>query len=80
MYSKQKIWLTIRPNFLLTMKSKNARMGSGVGSYVRICYNINSNKPFVLLKQYSLQLIRNILKYLKLKLNINLYSITSINK
>ena len=79
-YSKQKFWLTIRPNFLLTMKSKNARMGSGVGSYVRVCYNIMANKPFILLRYYPLQLIRNVIKYLKLKLNINLYSITKINK
>jgi len=79
-YSTHKIWLTIRPNFLLTMKSKNARMGSGVGSYVRVCYNILSNKPFVLFKFYSLQLIRNIIKYFKLKLNLNLYLISQLNK
>ena len=55
-------------------------MGSGVGSYVRVCYNIMANKPFILLRYYPLQLIRNVIKYLKLKLNINLYSITKINK
>jgi len=79
-FSKRKYWLTIRPNFLLTMKSKNARMGSGVGSYVRVCYNVYANKPCVLLRSFSLQRVRNILKYLKLKLNMNLYYLYSLNK
>jgi len=79
-YSTHKLWLTIRPNFLLTMKSKNARMGSGVGSYVRVCYNILANKPFVFFKFYSLQLIREIVKYFKLKSNLNLYSLTCYHK
>lgn len=80
LYSTHKFWLTVRPNFLLSMKSKNARMGSGVGSYVRVCYNILANKPFIFFKFYSLQLIKNIIKYLKLKLNINLYMLSTLNK
>jgi hypothetical protein len=65
----------IKPNFLLTMKSKNARMGSGVGSYVRVVTIVKSNKPFILLQKYSLFFIFKVKKYLKLKLNLNTYVI-----
>jgi len=65
----------IKPNFLLTMKSKNSRMGSGVGLYVRVTSIIKPNRPLILIKQYSLFFIRNAVKYLKLKLNLNTYII-----
>jgi ribosomal protein L16/L10AE len=72
-YFKTKFWLMIKPNFLLTMKSKNSRMGSGVGSYVRVCCLLRPNKPIILFKYYPIKIINNIIKYLKLKLNINFY-------
>lgn len=62
-----KYWLMIKPNFLLTMKSKNSRMGSGVGLYVRICSIIKPNKPLILVKYYSLKFIKKSLIYLKKK-------------
>jgi ribosomal protein L16/L10AE len=65
----------IKPNFLLTMKSKNSRMGSGVGVYVRVVSLIKPNKPLILLKKYSIFFVRLVIKYLKLKLNINTYII-----
>lgn len=68
---KTKFWLMVKPNFLLTMKSKNSRMGSGVGSYVRVCSNIKPNKPVILFKQYPIYFVFNVVKYLKMKLNIN---------
>ena len=57
---------------LLTMKSKNSRMGSGVGKYVRICFLIKTNKPIILFKYYPWQMVRNIIKYFKKKINITL--------
>jgi len=74
-YTKTKYWMMVKPNFLLTMKSKNARMGSGVGVYVRVVTIIKPNKPLILLKRYSLAFIRLVKHYLKLKLNINTYII-----
>jgi ribosomal protein L16/L10AE len=65
----------IKPNFLLTMKSKNSRMGSGVGSYVRVVSIIKPNKPLILLKKYSIFFVQIVIKYIKLKLNINTYII-----
>jgi ribosomal protein L16/L10AE len=57
------------------MKSKNSRMGSGVGVYVRVVSLIKPNKPLILLKKYSIFFVRLVIKYLKLKLNINTYII-----
>lgn len=65
----------VKPNFLLTMKSKNARMGSGVGSYVRVVTIIKPNKPLILLQKYSIFFINKVKNYLKLKLNLNTYVI-----
>ncbi len=70
---KKRYWLMIKPNFLLTMKSKNSRMGSGVGLYVRVVSIIKPNKPLILLKGYSLFFVRNVIKYIKLKMNISSY-------
>lgn len=72
-YSRHRYWIMIKPNLLLSMKSKNSRMGSGVGIFVRVCCFIKSNKPILLLKNYPRQLILNIIKYFKLKNNINLF-------
>lgn len=63
----------IKPNFLLTMKSKNSRMGSGVGAYVRVCFEIKPNKPLLFLENYSHTFIHKTLTYLKLKLNKTFY-------
>lgn len=72
-YLKSKFWVLIRPNFLLTMKSKNSRMGSGVGSYVRVCSVVKNNTPIIFFKYLSLFLIKKHIKYFKMKLNINTY-------
>lgn len=71
MYNISKFWLMIKPNFLLTMKSKNSRMGSGVGSYVRVCSILKPNTPIVLFKNYSKYFLKQVVIYIKLKLGIN---------
>lgn len=72
-FKMTKYWLMIRPNFLLTIKSKNSRMGSGVGLYLRVASIIKADTPIFLLKNYSEAIIRKLIKYIKLKMNINLY-------
>lgn len=64
----------IRPNFLLTMKSKNSRMGSGVGAYVRVCFILTVNQPIIFFKNYSHTFIRNVIQYFKLKMNQTLHT------
>lgn len=71
MYSIAKFWMMIKPNFILSMKSKNSRMGSGVGMYTRVCSIVKPGKPIILLKNYSKKFVLKAIHYLKLKLNIN---------
>lgn len=69
----------IKPNFLLSMKSKNSRMGSGVGLYVRVCSIVKPGKPIILLKNYSTKFITKAKNFLKLKLNLNTFLIKKKN-
>lgn len=72
-YKLAKFWMMIKPNFILSMKSKNSRMGSGVGMYTRVCSIIKPGKPLILLKGYSKVFVTKAIHYLKLKLNLNSY-------
>jgi ribosomal protein L16/L10AE len=63
----------IKPNFILSMKSKNSRMGSGVGIYTRVCTRVKPGKPILLLSGYSDLFVKKVIHYLKLKLNIDTY-------
>lgn len=72
-HSLAQFWMMIKPNFILSMKSKNSRMGSGVGMYTRVCSVIKPGKPIVLLSGYSKLFLKKVINYLKLKLNINTY-------
>ena len=63
--------MMIKPNFILSMKSKNSRMGSGVGMYTRVCSIIKPQKPLILIKGYSKKFLLNSITYLKKKMNIN---------
>lgn len=73
LYSLAKFWMMIKPNFILSMKSKNSRMGSGVGIYTRVCSIVKPGKPIILIKGYSTKFVYSAISYLKLKLNINTY-------
>jgi ribosomal protein L16/L10AE len=70
-HSIARFWIMVKPNFILSMKSKNSRMGSGVGIYTRVCSIIKPGKPIILLKNYSKLFVCKTIQYLKLKLNIN---------
>lgn len=78
-YSIARFWMMIKPNFILSMKSKNSRMGSGVGIYTRVSSIVKPGKPIVLLKNYSKFFIFNAINYFKLKLNINTYLLIKEN-
>ena len=68
--------MMIKPNFILSMKSKNSRMGSGVGMYTRICSIIKPQRPLILFKGYSKKFITKSVSYLKKKMNIDTYILT----
>lgn len=71
--------MMVKPNFILSMKSKNSRMGSGVGIYTRVCSVIKPGKPVILITGYSTKFIKSVLNYLKLKLNIKFELINKRN-
>lgn len=68
------VWVFIRPNHVMTKKSKNSRMGKGKGAFVRWCALIQKGFIFIefkdlspiTLKKYSLKLEK------KLKVPISL--------
>lgn len=74
-FKKPKYWLFLKINFILSSKSKNARMGAGTGIFVRL--NMILKKYYILLKTifYSinrLKIIKNFL-YFKCKLLLHSY-------
>lgn len=46
-FFKPKYWLLFLPNFILTQKSKNARMGAGVGKFVRLTSLVSPGRGFL---------------------------------
>lgn len=43
----KKTWLFIRPNYVLTRKSKNSRMGKGKGKFKRWCTVVHPGRIFI---------------------------------
>ena len=56
--SKSRYWIFIIPNFIFSIKSKNSRMGAGVGKFVRVCSIIKSGRYLILFKDYSIKFIK----------------------
>jgi ribosomal protein L16/L10AE len=52
-FRKKKFWFYLKPNYILTAKSTNARMGAGVGALVRVTIRLSSYKFFLSLNGYS---------------------------
>ena len=74
-FFKPRFWLKIFINALLTKKSKNARMGAGVGNFCR-CFNLtNPGTLLLVLKVFSYKMLVKALNFIsfktKLKLKIN---------
>lgn len=51
------------PNYILTQKSKNARMGAGVGKLVRLTSIVAPQKSVIKTWKYSYSFLRKVLKY-----------------
>lgn len=71
-FFKPKFWLKITPNYLLTQKSKNSRMGAGVGKFIRLVNYTKPGKTIIKTWHYTNKYLLNIIKYLKYKINNNL--------
>ena len=67
-FFKPKYWILMMPNYLLTQKSKNSRMGAGVGKFVRLTSIICSGKSIIKTWYYTYTYLRYITKYLHFKI------------
>ena len=62
-FFKPKFWIKMLPNFILTQKSKNARMGAGVGKLVRLTTIVKPNKSIIKTWKYTPNFLKKVLKY-----------------
>lgn len=68
-FFKLKYWLHICPNYILTKKSKNSRMGAGVGSLVRLTHYSFPGKNLIRTYGYRLSFLKSLNNYLSFKLS-----------
>lgn len=56
------------PNYTLTQKSKNARMGAGVGKFVRLTSIVKPGKAIIKTWYYTVSFLKGVTKYLLYKI------------
>lgn len=66
-FFRPKFWLKIFVNSLLTKKSKNARMGAGVGAFHRAIFIANPNTYLIVLKFFFKKQTVKILRFINFK-------------
>jgi ribosomal protein L16/L10AE len=65
-FKKKKIWVFLFPNSFFSKKSTNARMGAGVGLFVRVIIRLKNYVSFIEFKDFSYNWcirLRSFLKY-----------------
>lgn len=67
-FFKPKYWVLFLPNYTLTQKSKNARMGAGVGKFVRLTSIVKPGKSIIKTWYYNFTFLRQVCKYLTYKI------------
>ena len=67
-FFKPKYWLLFLPNFILTQKSKNARMGAGVGKFVRLTSIVSPGKAFLKTWYYNYTFLKSVSNYIEYKI------------
>lgn len=70
------------PNFILTQKSKNARMGAGVGKFIRLTNIIFPGKTLIKTWHYNVRFLRAMANYITYKIpnKLLLKSVTNKKK
>ena len=71
---KIKCWLNLQPNRIITSKSKNSRMGRGVGSINRTAFLVLPIKPLFIFANVSQKRVNFLVRLLKSRLPIQLFS------
>ncbi len=72
---RRRTWLFIRPNLILTHKSKNARMGKGKGNFKRWCTIVHPGRVFIEHLNIIPQIYKRYLYKIKVKLKLQLHMI-----
>lgn len=67
-FFKPKYWLFFLPNYTLTQKSKNARMGAGVGKFVRLTSIVKPGCSIVKTWHYTTSFLKKFTSYLLYKI------------
>ena len=67
-FFKPKFWILLLPNYILTQKSKNARMGAGVGKFVRLVNIVFPGKTIIKTWYYTYNYLRAITNYMLFKI------------
>lgn len=78
-YKNTKAWVFIRPNHVMTKKSKNSRMGKGKGAFVRWCSIIQKGFIFIEFENISTIRLKKYSLKLEKKFKVPLHLITSNN-
>lgn len=71
-FFRPKFWLKIFINALLTKKSKNARMGAGVGGFLRCIHVSTPGSRLLVLKLFFYRLTVKILQFIMFKTKLKL--------
>lgn len=66
-FYRYKFWIFLKVNYILSSKSTNARMGSGVGILTRIAIRLPKYFIFLESRGYSYQWVRKIFNKLRFK-------------
>lgn len=76
-----KIWFNLLPNYVISKKSKNARMGKGKGGFVRWIFRLQQGVTLVEFLGIPFYRLKHILLFLqkKMKIKLTLIKNNSIN-
>ena len=66
-FFKCKFWFFLKPNYILTSKPTNSRMGAGIGSLVRVTIRVDAYTNFICLRGYSVYWALTLYKKLRYK-------------
>ena len=69
-FYKKTAWVFLKPNFPISRKSKNSRMGKGIGSFTRWSMRLRSNHLILKVKRLSPQRVKTLTNWLSNSLNI----------
>jgi ribosomal protein L16/L10AE len=76
----RRVWLSLRPAYPISKKSKNARMGKGHGSFFRWAIRLYPNIPFISFRGISKYSLLIVLRRIRFLFSIHPYLLSSQSK